>query len=102
MNEITTRSGFGFWGWLDYWSHRIWLPERLRGWICDRFDRSLDGAGYDYEQDRRYCGKRAMAAGVEVVCWRPADHGHVHQGPRAEHEQFTWNENQVRTLEPRR
>lgn len=36
-----TRTGFGFWGWLDYWSHRLPLPDRVQKFICDRFEKYL-------------------------------------------------------------
>jgi hypothetical protein len=61
------------------------------------------GWHYDYEGDTRYCGKRAIASGIEVACWRPFGHEEdYHQGPRAEGEQFTWNPKHVETMPPRR
>ena len=77
-------------------------PEQEEEFIKRVFSRT-NSWHYDYEGDPRYCGKRAMAAGVEVACWRP--YGHVedyHQGPRAEGEQFTWNPKHVETMPPRR
>jgi hypothetical protein len=41
--RVDTRRGWGFWGWLDHWTHRTpFMPNRVQGWVCDRFDRSLN------------------------------------------------------------
>ena len=33
----------GFWMWLDNLAHKLPLPARLQGWLCDKADRSVGG-----------------------------------------------------------